>query len=147
MGQINFFRNPYTLKNFRRGLPTFYLLFKKTIAFKTVLYDKNHNRKPMTNKQLEDTIAWLENLLREFREAKREGKETNSNEVRAESISKIEETTRRLESYMRNNNELLERISGKDIDVATKIDWDDVVRPAHFEEDLQEMIKNLKKKV
>lgn len=101
----------------------------------------------MTNRKLEDSIAWLENLLREFQEATKKGKETNSNEVRAKSISDIEEITRRLEGYIRNNNDLLELITGKELDVATKIDWDDVVRPTHFEEDLRGIIKQLKKEV
>lgn len=101
----------------------------------------------MTTKRLEGSIAWLENLLREFEEAKRKGKETNSNEVRAKSISEIEQITRRLEDYIRNNEDLMELITGKKIAVATEIDWDDVVRPAHFEEDLRGMINRLKKEV
>lgn len=99
----------------------------------------------MDTKEKEGHISWLENLLKDFRQAKKRGKETNDNQVRAQSISDIEEITRRLESYIRNNEELLEVITGTEIDLARNIDWNDVVRPDHFEEDLQEAIKTLRK--
>lgn len=98
----------------------------------------------MKNKELEGHIAWLEGLLQSFKEAKKRGKETNKNEVRAQSISDIEEITERLEVYIRNNESLLKLITGTEIEQAREIDWNDVVRPAHFEEDLQEEIRKLR---
>lgn len=99
----------------------------------------------MNHKEKEAHISWLENLLRDFREATEKGKKTNSNEERAKSISEIEEITRRLETYIRNNEDLLEIITGSRIELAREVDWNDVVRPAHFEEDLQESISTLRK--
>lgn len=99
----------------------------------------------MDKKEKEAHISWLENLLEDFREARKRGKDTNSNKERAQSISDIEEITGRLETYMRNNEDLLEHITGTDIELARNIDWNDVVRPTHFEEDLQEAINTLKK--
>ncbi|WP_029035603.1 hypothetical protein [Salinimicrobium terrae] len=100
----------------------------------------------MEKTKLNQSINWLENLLEDFKEAKARGKETNSNQVRAESISDIEEITQRLENYIRSNEELLEQITGTEIELARKISWNDVVRPSHFEEDLRKEIINLKKK-
>lgn len=101
----------------------------------------------MEKRRLENGIKYLEKLLSDFREAKARGKETNSNEERAKSISDIEEITQKLETYMRNNKELLEQIAGSEIEVAQEIEWNDVVRPAHFEEDIEKEINKLKKKV
>ena len=72
----------------------------------------------MNHKEKEAHISWLENLLRDFREATEKGKKTNSNEERAKSISEIEEITRRLETYIRNNEDLLEIITGSRIELA-----------------------------
>lgn len=96
--------------------------------------------------ELEQAVAKMENLLREFREAKTRGKETNSNEERVQSISDIKEITQRLETYIRSNDELLEEISGIKVDRPGEIDWDDIVRPKHFEEDLAGEIDKLKKR-
>lgn len=101
----------------------------------------------MEKKKLEQSISWLEDLLRDFKAAKKRGKETNSNEERAQSISDIEGITQRLETYIRNNDELLEEITGTKIELARDIEWNDVVRPAHFEEDLDSEINKLKEKV
>ena len=98
----------------------------------------------MKNKELGGHIAWLKGLLQDFKEATKRGKETNKNEVRAQSISDIEEITARLEVYIRNNENLLKLITGTEIEQAREIDWNDVVRPAYFEEDLQEEIRKLK---
>lgn len=100
----------------------------------------------MKTKEIENHINWLENLLKEFQKVKKKGKETNSNEERAQSINDIEEITRKLEVYIRNNEDLLELMTGTEIELAREVDWNDVVRPAHFEEDLEEEIKKLKKK-
>lgn len=75
------------------------------------------------------------------------GKETNSNKERARSISEIEEIVKKLEDYMRSNEELLQQITGRDIELAREVDWNDVVRPSHFEEDLEAEISKLKEKV
>ena len=99
----------------------------------------------MKNKEKETHILWLESLLQNFRATTTKGKATNSNEVRAQSISEIEEITRRLETYIRNNEELLQGITRSKIELAREMDWNDVVRPTHFEEDLQEIISDLKK--
>lgn len=101
----------------------------------------------MEKKDLEQSILYLENILEDFREATARGKATNTNEERAQSISDIEEITRRLETYIQNNPELLEQITGTKIELARSIQWSDVVRPAHFEEDLTAEIGKLKKKV
>ena len=99
----------------------------------------------MKKEDRQGAISWMENLLGDFREAKERGKETNSNEERVQSISDTEEITQRLETYIRNNEELLEEISGARVDRADEIDWDDIVRPKHFEEDLVAEINKLKK--
>lgn len=98
----------------------------------------------MKREKLDRHIEWLENLLQEFEEAKKQGKETNSNEERVKSIERIEEVTQRLETYIQNNEDLLEVISGSKIEIAREIEWNEVVRPQHFAEDLQEEIKKLK---
>ena len=103
-------------------------------------------KEQMDKKKMDQAISWLEDLLHDFQEAKARGKETNSNEVRAKSISDIEEITEKLETYMRNNDEVLEEITGTKIEVARDIEWNDVVRPAHFEDDLKSEIEKLKKK-
>lgn len=100
----------------------------------------------MKNTDLKQAIEYLEDLLTDFKEAKAKGKETNSNKERAESIAEIEEITQRLETYIRNNEDLLEEITGTEIELARNVAWNDVVRPAHFEEDLEKEINNLKKK-
>ncbi len=100
---------------------------------------------PMKKKELEQAVDYLEGVLRDFREARARGKATNSNEERAQSISDIEEITQRLETYFKNKPELLEQITGTKIEVAKDIGWNDVVRPDHFEEDLQEEINKFKK--
>lgn len=94
---------------------------------------------------VEQSIRDLENMLRDFKRAKAEGKTTNSNEVRAKSILEIEEITQKLESYIQSKPELLEQITGTKIDLARKVEWNEVVRPAHFEEDLAAEIEKLKK--
>lgn len=101
----------------------------------------------MKEKVLVEHVAILENMLKEFKEAKEKGKQTNENDVRARSIEKIEDITERLEQYIRNNEDLLQQISGREIDISTKVNWNDIVRPQHFEEDLEEEIKKLKTKV
>lgn len=101
----------------------------------------------MEKKNLQQYISQLEKLLQEFREAKAMGKETNSNKERARSISEIEEIVKKLEDYMRSNEELLQQITGTDIELARKVEWNDVVRPSHFEEDLEAEINKLKEKV
>lgn len=101
----------------------------------------------MEKKKLESGIARLEDILKDFREAKTMGKETNSNKERAQSISEIEDITRQLETYIRNNDELLEQITGSKIELTGNIDWNDIVRPEHFEEDLEGEIIKLKKQV
>ena len=101
----------------------------------------------MKKKDLEKSVSNLTNILEDFREAKARGKATNSNEERAQSISDIKEITRRLETYVQNNPELLEQITGTKIEIARNIEWNDVVRPAHFEEDLSTEIDKLKEKV
>lgn len=99
----------------------------------------------MKKQEIKEAISRLEDLLKDFREAKAKGKETNSNEVRARSITDIEEITQRLEAYMRHNEELLQLINGKEITLTREIEWNDVVRPSHFEEDLETEIAKLKK--
>ena len=101
----------------------------------------------MKKQKFEQSISDLENILRDFKEAKARGKATNSNEERVQSISDIEGITQRLETYIRNNDELLEEITGSKIELARDVEWNDVVRPAHFEEDLSGEIDKLKKKV
>lgn len=98
----------------------------------------------MKRQKLDDHILWLENLLKDFQEVKNRGKETNSNDERAKSIADIEKITEKLETYIRNNNELLEILSPSKIEVAREIEWDDIVRPAHFEEDLEEIIETVR---
>lgn len=101
----------------------------------------------MKKQEIEEAISRLEDLLEDFQIAKAKGKETNSNEVRAQSIKDIEEVTKRLETYMRHNEELLELISGEHITLAGEIEWNDIVRPSHFEEDLEAEIAKLKEKI
>lgn len=101
----------------------------------------------MKDRDLKAHIASLEKMLQKFREAKERGKETNTNEVRAQSIQDIEEITKKLEVYIRNNPELLQLIAGTENEPDIKISWDDIVRPEHFEKDLQEEIRKLKGKV
>lgn len=101
----------------------------------------------MEKKDIKEAVAWLEDLLKDFQKAKTIGKKTNDNAERAQSIADIEEIIERLETYIRNNEELLEQITGTKIEVAREVDWNDVVRPAHFEEDLQGEITKLKKQV
>ncbi|GHA27700.1 hypothetical protein GCM10007103_06410 [Salinimicrobium marinum] len=100
----------------------------------------------MKNKEKEIHVSWLKNLLQNFQETTKKGKETNSNEERARAISEIEEITGKLETYIRNNEDLLEVITGSSIELAREVNWNDVVRPTHFEEDLQEMLSTLKEK-
>lgn len=101
----------------------------------------------MEKQDLKEAISWLEDLLKDFQKAKAMGKKTNDNKERAQSIADIEEITERLETYIRNNEELLEQITGTKIEVAREVDWSDIVRPSHFEEDLQGEINKLKKQV
>ena len=101
----------------------------------------------MKKNELEQAISILEDILEDFRQAKVRGKSTNTNEERARSISDIKEITRRLETYIRNKPELLEEITGTKIELARSIEWNDVVRPSHFEEDLSTEIDKLKEKV
>ena len=100
----------------------------------------------MEKKKLQQHISHLEKLLQNFREVKARGKETNSNKERARSISEIEELVQNLEDYMRNNEELLQQMTGKEIELAREVDWNDVIRPSNFEEDLKAEISKLKKK-
>ena len=100
----------------------------------------------MKKKEIEQAVTWLEKLLLDFREAKTRGKETNSNEERVESINDIEKITRKLETYLHNHPPLLEEISGTKVDRIEDVDWDDIVRPKHFEEDLVLEINKLKQK-
>ena len=98
----------------------------------------------MTNKEKEVHVSWLENLLQNFLEIRKRGKETNDNKERARSISDIQEVTSRLQDYIRNDEDLLKHITGTQIELARAVDWDDVVRPTHFEEDLRSIIGKLK---
>lgn len=99
----------------------------------------------MKSRELEEHISRLEDLLKDFQEAKTKGKNTNENEERAQAIAEIEGITRRLEEYMQSNDELLSVISGSNVDPSTEIEWNNIVRPAHFEEDLKGVIDRLKK--
>ncbi|MDT0688790.1 hypothetical protein RM549_03285 [Salegentibacter sp. F188] len=101
----------------------------------------------MKKNEIEQATVWLENLLDEFKKTRAMGKKTNSNEERAQSIAEIKEITQRLEAYIRNNEKLLEEIAGTEIELARNISWNEVVRPAHFEEDLTKEIDKLKKQV
>lgn len=98
----------------------------------------------MKKEQLQQAIIQMEEFLRNFKEAKEKGQETNSNHERAQSISEIEEITGKLETFFQNNKELLKLIAGKDVNLSREIKWSDIVRPAHFEEDLQAEINKLK---
>ncbi|UJH90980.1 hypothetical protein LZ575_20240 [Antarcticibacterium sp. 1MA-6-2] len=101
----------------------------------------------MEKKKIENAVNWLEALLKDFQKAKAMGKKTNDNAERAQSITDIEEITEKLETYIRNNEGLLEQLTGTNIEVVGEIDWNDVVRPSHFEEDLQGEIDKLKKQI
>lgn len=101
----------------------------------------------MKEEKIKQNITGLETILHQFTEAKKKGKETNSNEERVESIKEIEQSIQQFELYLRNNDGLLELIAGTKKFPGKEIKWDDVVRPEHFEEDLREEIKNLKQKV
>jgi hypothetical protein len=93
----------------------------------------------------EQSVAWLEDLLADFQDAKSRGKKTNSNEERVRSIAEIKEVTEKLETYVRNDEELLKEITGIEIELAREVEWNDIVRPTHFEEDLRTEIEKLKK--
>lgn len=98
----------------------------------------------MNNKEKEVHVSWLERLLQNFLAARKRGKETNDNKERARSIAEIQKITSSLEQYIQNDEDLLKQITGSEIELARAVDWDDVVRPTHFEEDLRNIIQKLR---